>query len=291
MKKRTVLLPPIGCFRILSAMKCLVALLIVLSHSTAWATWSIVAADVETREVAIASATCLPQATFKQLSAKGLMDVQAIVVPGIGAAVAQAEVDVTRENQRLIFDELSRETPPRDIIELLREKDRFESRQFAIVDLKGRHAASTGERNQPVAVDLHERVAGTPFVFSIQGNILASDEVVYQAARAFRESKGTLVERVMRAMEVADAQGGDRRCTCSTPPATAATADCTSKTAHVAYLLVAKPSDKSGEGDNDGDYFLLLDVTDENIEPHEDANPVKTLRRRYDAWIRSRANR
>ncbi len=270
-------------------MRWLTALLLMLSHSTAWATWSIVAADLDTREVAIASATCLPQATFKQLSAKGLMDVQAIVVPGVGAAIAQAEVDVTRENQRLIFDELSKGTSPRRILELLKEKDRFETRQFAIVDLKGRHAASTSEENQAVAVDLHERVAGTPFVFSIQGNILASDEVVYQAARAFRESKGTLVERVMRAMEAADAQGGDRRCTCATPPATAATADCTSKTAHVAYLLVAMPSDKSGESYNDGEYFLFLDVHDENIEPHEDANPVKTLRLRYDAWVKSHA--
>ena len=270
-------------------MRWLVALLLMLFHSTAGATWSIVAADLETREVAIASATCLPQATFKQLSAKGLMDVQAIVVPGVGAAIAQAEVDVTRENQRLIFEELAKDTSPRRILELLKEKDRFETRQFAIVDLNGRHAASTGEENQAVAVDLHERVAGTPFVFSIQGNILASDEVVYQAARAFREGKGSLAERVLRAMEAADAEGGDRRCTCATPPATVATADCTSKTAHVAYLLVAKPSDKSGESYNDGEYFLFLDVHDENIGPHEDANPVKTLRLRYDAWIKSHA--
>lgn len=272
-------------------MKWLAALLVFLLHAPAWATWSIVAADLETRQVAIASATCLPQATFKRLSAKGLMDVQAIVVPGVGAAVAQAEVDVTGESQRLIFDELSKGTSPRRIIELLKEQDRFETRQFAIVDLQGRHLASTGHDNQPVAVHLHERVVGTPFVFSIQGNILASDEVVYQAARAFREGKGTLAARVMRAMEAADAEGGDRRCTCAKPPETGATADCTLKTAHVAYLLVAKPSDKSGESYNDGEYFLFLNVTDENIEPHENANPVKTLRMRYDAWARSHAER
>jgi uncharacterized Ntn-hydrolase superfamily protein len=247
-----------------------------------------VAADLETREVAIASATCLPQAAFRDMSATGLKDVQAIVVPGVGAAIAQAEVDETRESQRLIFDELSKGTSPRHILKLLREKEDFESRQFAIVDLQGRHAASTGEENQAVAVDLHERVDGTPFVFLIQGNLLASDEVVYQAARAFREKPGTLVDRVMRAMEAADAQGGDRRCTCAAPPATAA--ECTSKTAHVAYLLVAKPDDKSGESYNDGEYSLFLDVTDENIEPHEDANPVKTLRLRYDAWVKSRSH-
>ena len=88
-------------------------------------------------------------------------------------------------------------------------------------------------------------------------------------------------------MEAADMQGGDRRCTCATPPMTAASAECESKTAHVAYLLIAKPDDESGESYNDGKYFLFLNVTDENIEPHENANPVKTLRMRYDAWVKS----
>ena len=124
-------------------MKYCAALLVLLIHTPAWATWSIVAADLETGEVAIASATCLPQAAFRNMSAKGLMDVQAIVVPGVGAAVAQAEVDETRENQRFIFDELSKGSSPRHILAKLRDKEGFEARQFAIVDLKGRHSAST----------------------------------------------------------------------------------------------------------------------------------------------------
>ena len=39
-----------------------------------------------------------------------------------------------------------------------------------------------------------------------------------------------------------------------------------------------------GESFNDGDYRMFIDVTDQNIEAHENANPVITLRMRYDAW-------
>jgi hypothetical protein len=35
---------------------------------------------------------------------------------------------------------------------------------------------------------------------------------------------------------------------------------------------------------NDGDYYLYLMVVPSNTRPTEDANPVRTLRMRYDAW-------
>ena len=35
---------------------------------------------------------------------------------------------------------------------------------------------------------------------------------------------------------------------------------------------------------NNGDYHLDLAVWPANTQPHEDANPVRTLRMRYDAW-------
>ena len=50
----------------------------------------------------------------------------------------------------------------------------------------------------------------------------------------------------------------------------------------VARLLAADPSDPQGTSFNDGRYQLYIDVTDENILPSENANPVVTLRTRYD---------
>lgn len=265
------------------------AAVLLLQPASACATWSIVAADLKTREVAIASATCVPQAAFAGIPADGLMDIQAIVVPGVGIAAAQADVDGTRENQRLIHREIAKGTPPGEIVETLKSDPRAAVRQFGIVDVQGRSAAFTGGETGAVALHMTDRVPGTDIVFSVQGNILATDEVVYQAARAFREGNGDLAERLMRAMEAADREGGDRRCTCAEEPKTAATADCTLKTAHVAYLLIAGPDDPSGDSFNDGEYDLFLNVTDENILPEEDASPVRTLRLRYDAWRAAQA--
>ena len=129
-----------------------------------------------------------------------------------------------------------------------------------------------------------EQVPGTGIYFSIQGNILAGDEVVTAAMQAFVDARGTLADRVMAAMETADARGGDKRCTCETKPLPAASAACESKTSHVAYILRADPADKSGAAFNDGQYAMYVAVTNDDIQPAENANPVKTLRLRYEAW-------
>lgn len=259
---------------------------LLLFHVPASATWSVIAMDTVTGQVVIASATCVPQARFANFPAKGLMDIQAIVVPGIAVAAAQAGVDNTRANQQLIYRELRRGTPPAEIIGMLSADPQFERRQFAIVDKQGRTAGHSGSGNGYVSEHMPGPVPGTNIVFSVQGNILASHQVVQQAARAFREGDGSMVERVMRAMEVADAEGGDRRCTCASEPLTASTRACTIKTSNVAYLLVADADDASGASFNDGEYSLFIDVHDQNIRADEDANPVKTLRMRYEAWKR-----
>jgi uncharacterized Ntn-hydrolase superfamily protein len=255
-------------------------------QATAYATWSVIAVDRKTGTVVIASATCVPQAGLERFPAQDLRDVQAIVLPGIGVAAAQAGVDATRANQRLIFAELQKGTAPDQIIVLLKQDPRIERRQFAIVDTQGRMAGFSGTENLPVALDRHGRVEGTEIYYSIQGNILANDAVVTDAVAAFTAARGELTDRVMSAMEAADARGGDNRCSCEKGPKV--NAPCTSKTAHVAYILRADKADKNGESYNDGEYALYLSVTDPNITPDEDANPVKTLRLRYDRWKKSR---
>jgi uncharacterized Ntn-hydrolase superfamily protein len=252
--------------------------------SPASATWSVIAVDQHTREVVIASATCVPQAAFPMFPAKGLMDVQAIVVPGKGVAAAQAGVDRTRKNQQLIFDEMVKGTEPARILEMLRQDPQIETRQFAIVDLQGRMAGFSGQKNLPASLSRQQQVPGTGIHVSIQGNILAGDDVVTSAMQAFTGAAGTLADRVMAAMETADARGGDKRCTCETKPFSAATAACESKTSHVAYILRADPADSNGASVNDGRYAMYVAVTNEDILPQENANPVKTLRLRYDAW-------
>jgi uncharacterized Ntn-hydrolase superfamily protein len=264
-------------------------LLLVLVATPASATWSVIAVDQKTGQAVVSSATCVPQAKFAGFPAKDLMDVQAIVVPGRGVAAAQAGVDRTRANQTLIFAEILKGTDPEQIIRLLEADPGIESRQFGIVDLAGRMAGYSGQKNNPTSLDRQSHVAGTGIYFSIQGNILANEAVVTDAVNAFEKARGTLADRVMAAMEAADARGGDKRCTCETEPKL--DAPCDAKTAHVAYILAADRTDVSGTSFNDGKYAMYVSVTDADIKPTENANPVKTLRMRYDAWKKANTRR
>src|SRR5258706_11216512 len=100
--------------------------------STAFATWSVIAIDRATGRVVIASATCVNN------DDQFLPGVQAVVVPGKGVAACQASVDGTHTNQKPVFNELQKGTHPQAIIELLSADPPFQSRQFGIVDLRGR---------------------------------------------------------------------------------------------------------------------------------------------------------
>lgn len=260
----------------------LTGLLLGLTPSAVSATWSVIAVDLSTGRVVISSATCVAQERLLSFPSRGLMDIQAIVVPGVGVAAAQAGVDVTRENQRLIYEQLKEGTDPRLILDMLHADPDIQRRQFGIVDLEGRSIGFSGRGNSAASSSIQGRVPGTDIYYSVQGNILASDAVVQNAARAMERAPGDILDKVMAAMEAADEAGGDRRCTCETEPVPEA--PCDGRNAHVAYLLAADPDDPEGESFNDGDYALFIDVTDQNITPDENANPVITLRMRYDAW-------
>ena len=250
--------------------------------SAASATWSVIAIDLSTGRVVVSSATCVAQSRFAGFPALGLMDIQAIVVPGVGVAAAQAGVDNTRANQNLIYEQLKAGTDPRLILDMLRADPSIERRQFGMIDMQGRSIGFSGSENGAASTSVQGQVPGTQIFYSVQGNILASDFVVTNAAEAFEDEDGDILDRVMAAMEAADDAGGDRRCTCETEPVPDAA--CDGRNAHVAYILAADRRDPEGESFNDGDYYMYIDVTDENIESHENGNPVITLRMRYDAW-------
>jgi uncharacterized Ntn-hydrolase superfamily protein len=255
--------------------------------SVAHATWSVVALDRATKRVVIGAATCVPQGRFAGFPSAGLMDIQAIVVPGIGIAAAQAGVDRTRANQMLVYTEMRKGTHPSAILQMLMADSSIQSRQFGIVDMQGRFAGFSGARNGKAASSVQGQVIGTEIYYAIQGNILATNAVVQGAVKAFESATGTIEDRVMAAMDAAEAAGGDSRCTCATTPRPQTALPCVTRTAHVAYLLAADSSSTSGVSYNDGKYPVYLNVTDENTTPAEDPSPVRTLRLRYDAWRRS----
>jgi hypothetical protein len=223
------------------------------------------------------------------------------MVPGKGVAACQAGVDsATHQNQTLVFEELGKGTDPARIIEMLSHDPAFQTRQYGIVDLQGRMAGHSGLTNGFVTQDMHGQVPGTEIFYSIQGNILRSGGVVPGAVKAFVAAKGGVTDRVMAAMEAADAAGGDSRCTCAVPavPADSASIPCTNRTTLVAYILAADPKDANGPAEqpnspNNGKYALYVTVSQPNhgpdfqIKAGENLNPVKTLRVRYDGWLKA----
>jgi uncharacterized Ntn-hydrolase superfamily protein len=176
--------------------------------------------------VIIASATCVRQAGFPKREPNGardLMDVQAVIVPGVGVAACQAGVDNTRENQMLVYNEMRRGTPPADILALLKKDPNVERRQFGILSIpnggtinpQNNRVGFNGSGNSVSSLYFGGRV-GPDIYYQVQGNTLLGDQVMHLAALAFTRATGTLADRVMAAMEAADANGGDHRCNWAT---------------------------------------------------------------------------
>ena len=56
----------------------------------------------------------------------------------------------------------------------------------------------------------------------------------------------------------------------------------------IAYILLAEKTDTNKASYSDGDYSMFISVSESDIKADEDANPVKTLRLRYDAWRKAK---
>jgi uncharacterized Ntn-hydrolase superfamily protein len=162
--------------------------------SVARGTFSIVAADLEAGEVG-----CAVQSKYFSVGS---------VVPwataGVGAVATQA-AGVAAFGARAL-EELARGATPEDALDrVLVDDPGRETRQLGIVTADGRAAAFTGAQCLDWAG--HRTGAG----FAVQGNILAGEAVVSEMARAFEETVGPLVHRLVAALEAGQAAGGDRR--------------------------------------------------------------------------------
>ena len=151
----------------------------------------------------IASATCVRQSGFPQRQpnpARDLMDVQAVIVPGLGVAAAR-RVDNTREDQMLVYNELKKGTPPSRIIRLLR-RTRQRSRRSdgaasvrilampndGSITARNKRAGFNGSGNSPSSLYFGGQVGDASY--QVQGNMLG-DDVVIKAALAFTRAVGT----------------------------------------------------------------------------------------------------
>ena len=224
----------------------------------------------------IASATCVRQAGFPKREPNGardLMDVQAVIVPGVGVAACQAGVDNTRENQMLVYNEIKKGTPPAQILEMLKKDPNIERRQFGILAIpnggtitaQNNRAGFNGSGNSRVVAVFRRRRSARH---------LLSGAGQHAARRSGDASGGArLYPRDRHAGRPSDGGDGSRRrqrrrpslqlrqqpartpCPATTGPLTSPTSPSPTRTT------------KPGVTHNDGKYFAYLSVTDDNTKP------------------------
>jgi uncharacterized Ntn-hydrolase superfamily protein len=123
---------------------------------------------------------------------------------GVGAVATQSFVDVRYGHAGLELMRSGHSAPDSLKGLLAADKDR-EVRQVALIDAQGRVAAHTGKLCIPMAG--HE--AGEQF--SVQANLMDKASVWPAMAKAFREAKGDLADRLLAALRAAEGEGGDIR--------------------------------------------------------------------------------
>lgn len=157
-------------------------------------TYSIVARDPDTGALGVAVQTCnLAVGTWVPWAEAG-----------VGAVATQAVAERTYGTLGLELMR-GRKSPQEALAALLAVDPRREFRQVAMVDHGGRVATHTGQRCLPHAGSL----VGDGF--STQANMMARDTVWNAMAGAFKNASGDLAERLLVALEAAEAEGGDIR--------------------------------------------------------------------------------
>ncbi|HEX9559808.1 MAG TPA: DUF1028 domain-containing protein [Candidatus Dormibacteraeota bacterium] len=157
-------------------------------------TYSIVARDKETGEFGVAV-----QSHYFQVSPSVPW-----ALAGVGAVATQSRVNVSYGP--LGLELLQAGLTAEQALKALTAGDPLaEVRQCAIIDATGGVAAHTGAKCIPAAG--HQVGDG----FSCQANLMEKDTVWAAMAQAFTSTDAPLAERMMAALEAAEAEGGDIR--------------------------------------------------------------------------------
>lgn len=165
---------------------------------------------------------------------------------GVGAVATQSLVDPAYGPLGLEMMRLGK-SASEALAGVLASDARPEIRQVAMVDAKGGVAAHTGAKCIAEAGNETDKQNQ----FSVQANLMEKNTVWPAMAKAYRESKGDLAERMLVALEAAEREGGDIR----------------GRQSAAILIVKSTPSGKPWED-------KLFDL---RVEDH--ANPVAELRR------------
>jgi uncharacterized Ntn-hydrolase superfamily protein len=123
---------------------------------------------------------------------------------GVGAVATQSFVDPSYGKLGLDLMRASK-SAPEALRTLLAGDDGREVRQVAMIDAQGRVMAHTGAK----CIQAAGHIVGKDY--SVQANLMLNDKVWPAMSRAFEATQGDLAERMMAALEAAEAAGGDIR--------------------------------------------------------------------------------
>jgi len=157
-------------------------------------TYSIVARDPETGELGVAV----------QSRAFNTGAVVPWAAPGVGVVATQSYTEVSYGPLGLELLR-ARKSPEQALAELVAADDDSAYRQVAILDAAGSVAVNVGEACIPAA----GFAVGDGF--SAQANMVDSERVWQSMAEAFQHLEGPLAERLLAALDAAEAAGGDWR--------------------------------------------------------------------------------
>jgi uncharacterized Ntn-hydrolase superfamily protein len=171
---------------------------------------------------------------------------------GVGAVATQSFVDPSYGKLGLDLMRAGRSGP--DALKgLLAADENREVRQVAILDANGKVATHTGAKCIPMAG--HHVGDG----YSVQANLMLNDKVWPAMSKAFESAEGDLADRMLIALEAAQAAGGDIR----------------GKQSAALIVVSGKPTGKSWQ---DRLYDLRVD---DNPEPVAELRRLVKLQRAY----------
>ena len=158
------------------------------------ATYSIIALDRATGQLGMGVQSKAFGAGNRAMTAKG------------GVAMVAHQASANPMYGPMAIELIERGYSPEDALDqLVRGDEGRDRRQNAIIDIQGRTAAWTGSG----ASDWKGHHCGIDYC--AQGNILAGPEVVDAMVASIESSDGPLAERLMDALDAAQAAGGDAR--------------------------------------------------------------------------------
>lgn len=205
-------------------------------------TYSIVARDPATGELGVAV----------QSHWFGVGPIVPWAEAGVGAVATQSFVEPAYGANGLALMRAGKSAPDA-LKELLAKDTARDVRQVAMIDSQGRVDAWTG------AKDIQAAGHQVGQNYSVQANLMLNDKVWPAMARAFESAKGDLADRMLAALDAAQAVGGDIR----------------GKQSAALVVVTGKPT---GQPWKDRTYDLRVD---DSPEPLKELRRLVTLQRAY----------